>query len=96
MPFSKDVTEFQLFGFKSFFLLFVCLQGALLEEPLWAPNDMQVDDLLMIIKVGRSVVHFGILAFALSLKSNRARRRPGRDRSVLGFSTRRSSTRPKH
>lgn len=46
----------------------VCLQGAPVEEPLWAPNDMQVDDLLTIIKVGRSVVNFGILAFVLSLK----------------------------
>lgn len=36
--------DFNSLVLKAFFCLFVCFQGAALEEPLWAPNDMQVDD----------------------------------------------------
>lgn len=47
-----------LLNFRSLVLkaFFACLfAGGSTQEPLWAPNDMQVDDSLMIIKVGRSV-----------------------------------------
>lgn len=54
-------------GLKALFFP-LCLQGAPLEEPLWAPNDMQVDDLPTIIKVGRSSANFGLSEFALSSK----------------------------
>lgn len=65
----KKLPSFNSLVLKAAFL-FVFLQGAPLEEPLWAPHDMQVDDLLTIIKVRRSVINFGGVLFVFSLKSN--------------------------